>query len=307
MAKVIVMGYHNIGCRCLKLLVSRGITVAAVFTHADDPKEVCWFQSMPELAKSLDIPVYVPEDPNTPEWISRIQEIKPDVIFSFYYRKMVSQKILDIPRYGAINMHGSLLPKYRGRSPVNWQILHGETEGGVTLHYMVRQADAGDIIGRKKVPIGPDETALEVFTKLEPAAEALLGEHVDKILTGTAPRYAQDPFEATYFGGRKPEDGKIIWESSAQDIHNLVRAVTIPYPGAFGFLHDKKIMVWRTKWRSELPQWQSMKPGTVFTYENQLWIKAGQGVLLPLEISESEKGQPMIPSESLLKNGDVLT
>lgn len=305
--KVVVMGYHNIGCRCLKVLVARGVSVEAVFTHQDDPKEEHWFGSLADLARSYNIPVYFPENPNTPEWLTLLKNIQPDVIFSFYYRLMIAQGILDIPRYGAINLHGSLLPKYRGRCPVNWQILKGETESGVTLHHMVKSADAGDIIAQKSVPIGPDETALELFKKLEVAAEELLAEQLEGILSGTAPRHPQDRSKASYFGGRKPEDGRIDWCSSAQEIHNLVRAVTTPYPGAYGFLNWQKIMIWKTRWHEDGPESQKVLPGTVFPWQNQLCIKAGKGFIEPLNVSlgaKEEKSPP--PVHALLTPGNVL-
>jgi methionyl-tRNA formyltransferase len=308
MKKVIVMGYHNIGCRCLKVLVSRGVLVSAVFSHLDDPKEVCWFDSISELAKSYRIPVLYPENPNTPEWLARIRALAPDVIFSCYYRKMLSEELLAIPRYGGINMHGSVLPKYRGRSPVNWQLVHGEIEGGITMHYMVRKADAGDIIGQKKIAIGPDDTALDVFQKVEPAAADLLQEYLDAILDGTAPRIKQDISQGSYFGGRKPDDGKIMWTWPARQVHNLVRAVTVPYPGAFTFLGDKKLMVWRSKCYEEMPAWQDIKPGQVFDHEGKLLIKAATGAIEALQIAwPGQQQSEFVTADVLLKTGDMLS
>lgn len=307
MKKVIVMGYHNIGCRGFRLLMDREIHVAAVFTHIDNPQERCWFNSLSDLARSYGVPVYYPENPNSVEWISLIQKMAPDVIFSFYYRHMLSQQLLDIPRFGAVNMHGSLLPHYRGRCPVNWQIINGETRGGVTLHYMVRKADAGDIIAQQSVPIGPDDTALDVFQKLEPAAESLLDEYLAGILNGNAPRYPQNIDMGSYCGGRKPEDGKIDWSHSAREIHNLVRAVTTPYPGAFTFHNESKVMIWKTIRREGSPDGQELKPGQVFLWRDEIVVKAGEGVLQPVEISLANQEQSTgVKPAHLLKPGDVL-
>jgi methionyl-tRNA formyltransferase len=161
------------------------------------------------------------------------------------------------------------------------------------------------MIGQKEVPIGPDDTALDVFQKLEPAAEEVLGKHLEGILNGTAPRHPQDHSQATYFGGRKPEDGKILWNVSAREIHNLVRAVTYPYPGAFGVLRGQKIMIWKTKVQEALPEWKKLPPGTVFVHEAKLLIKAGSGAIEPVEISAGEKKESA-PPDLLLTPGDIV-
>ena len=126
---------------------------------------------------------------------------------------MIPEAVLDLPSLGAFNMHGSLLPKYRGRAPVNWAVLHGETQIGATLHTMVKQADAGDMIDQEAVSIGPRETAFEVMRKVQQAACVVLERQVKALLAGTAPRIPQDDSQATYFSGRKPEDGRIDWNT----------------------------------------------------------------------------------------------
>jgi len=146
---------------------------------------------------------------------------------------MLPPEVLALARKGAFNMHGSLLPKYRGRAPVNWAILKGESETGATLHEMVTKPDAGRIVDQERVPIGPDETAAEVFAKVSDAAETVLKRSLPYLLAGTASLKKQDLSKGSYFGGRRPEDGRIDWSKSALEIHNLVRAVAPPYPGAF--------------------------------------------------------------------------
>jgi UDP-4-amino-4-deoxy-L-arabinose formyltransferase/UDP-glucuronic acid dehydrogenase (UDP-4-keto-hexauronic acid decarboxylating) len=149
--KAIVLAYHNIGCVGIEALLKNGYEIAAVFTHNDNPNENIWFNSVAELASSHGIPVFAPEDINHPLWIQKIIEIDPDILFSFYYRNMVASEILDIPSSGCLNLHGSFLPKYRGRCPLNWVLVNGETETGITLHYMTPRADDGDIVGQKKI------------------------------------------------------------------------------------------------------------------------------------------------------------
>ncbi len=246
MSRAVVFAYHNVGHRCLNVLLAHGVDVALVVTHQDNPHENIWFDSVQKLAELHDIPVITPEDPNTPEVIERIRAVQPDFIFSFYYRLMLKQALLDIPARGALNMHGSLLPKYRGRVPVNWAIIHGETETGATLHYMTAKPDNGDIVAQQAVPILPDDTAHEVFQKVTVAAEMALHGVMPALLAGKAPRSKQDLSLGGYFGGRKPQDGEIDWAQSAQNIHNLVRAVAPPYPGATTTLLGQPMRILQT-------------------------------------------------------------
>jgi UDP-4-amino-4-deoxy-L-arabinose formyltransferase/UDP-glucuronic acid dehydrogenase (UDP-4-keto-hexauronic acid decarboxylating) len=163
--KVVVLGYHSIGCAGIEALLANGFEITAVFTHVDDPNENVWFDSVAELAAEKGIPVYAPEDINHPVWEQRIRDMEPDLIFSFYYRNMLKSQILEIPKAGCINLHGSLLPAYRGRCPINWALVNGETETGVTLHYMTPKADAGDIIAQRNIAISYFDTAKTLFGK----------------------------------------------------------------------------------------------------------------------------------------------
>ena len=246
MSRAVVFAYHNVGVRCLSVLLAQGVDVALVVTHQDNPNETIWFDSVQQLAELHGIPVITPDDPNTPQVIERIRALQPDFIFSFYYRLMLKQALLDIPPRGALNMHGSLLPKYRGRVPVNWAIIHGETETGATLHYMTAKPDNGDIVAQQAVPILPNDTAHEVFQKVTVAAEMALHGVLPSLLAGKAPRIKQDLSMGGYFGGRKPQDGVIDWAQSAQNIHNLVRAVAPPYPGATTTLLGKPMRILQT-------------------------------------------------------------
>ncbi|MBK9162109.1 MAG: formyltransferase [Nitrosomonadales bacterium] len=246
MSRAVVFAYHDVGCRCLNVLLAHGMDVALVVTHRDNPKETIWFDSVQRLAELHDIPVITPENPNAPEVVERIAELQPDFFFSFYYREMLKAPLLAIPKRGALNMHGSLLPKYRGRVPVNWAIIFGETETGATLHYMTEKPDNGDIVARQAIPILPNDTAHEVFRKVIVAAEMTLNDALPALLAGTAPRMKQDLSLGGYFGGRKPEDGIVDWSQSAQQIHNLVRAVAPPYPGATTTLMGKPMRILQT-------------------------------------------------------------
>jgi methionyl-tRNA formyltransferase len=230
MPRAVVFAYHNVGVRCLRVLLAHGVDVALVVTHTDSPLETIWFDSVAATARECGIDTIAPENANTPDLLARIEALAPEFLFSFYYRSMLAAPLLAVARQGAFNLHGSLLPRYRGRAPVNWAVLHGEQETGATLHCMTTKADAGDIVAQTRVPILPDDTAREVFDKVTVAAEITLDGVLPALIAGTAPRRPQDAASASYFGGRRPEDGIIDWKRDALSIHNLVRAVAPPYP-----------------------------------------------------------------------------
>lgn len=247
MSRAVVFAYHNVGVRCLKVLLAHGVEIPLIVTHTDNPSEIIWFDSVAQLAADYDIPFITPDDPNTPEVLAQVAEAKPDFMFSFYYRHMLKKGLLEIPAKGAFNMHGSLLPQYRGRVPVNWAVIRGEKETGATLHVMNEKPDNGAIVDQQAVPILPDDTAFEVFHKVTSAAEVCLNRCLPGLLAGTAVLTAQDLSQGGYFGGRKPEDGKIDWKQSAGTIHNLVRAVAPPYPGAFTRLAGLPMRLLKTR------------------------------------------------------------
>ena len=239
----VVFAYHTVGVRSIKTLLARGIDIRLVVSHGDSANETIWFESVAALCEEQGIPRITPDNPNTPEIIAQIAALKPDFIFSFYYRNMLSAEVLEIASCGAYNLHGSLLPKYRGRVPVNWAVLHGETETGATLHEMTVKPDAGAIIAQTRVPILPDDTAFEVFGKLSVAAEQTLWNALPSLIAGTAIKIPNDLSQGSYFGGRKPEDGRIDWSQSAQQVYNLHRAVAPPYPGAFTEQDGEKFII----------------------------------------------------------------
>jgi UDP-4-amino-4-deoxy-L-arabinose formyltransferase/UDP-glucuronic acid dehydrogenase (UDP-4-keto-hexauronic acid decarboxylating) len=260
--KTIVLAYHDIGCTGINQLIEQGFDIQAVFTHNDDPGENLWFSSVAETAVAHGLQVYAPENINHPLWVEKIRELQPDIIFSFYYRNMVGKEILEIPQHGCLNLHGSMLPKYRGRCPVNWVIINGEQETGVTLHYMVEKPDAGDIVGQQAVEIGDDDTALELHGKLNLASATLLGSTLPAIRAGSHKKQPQDHALASYYGGRTPADGQIDWQQSGTTVRNLVRGVTRPYPGAFTYLGNRKCFFWKVQ---TVPGQPDEAPGTVLS------------------------------------------
>ncbi len=246
MTRAVVFAYHDVGRRCLSVLLDQRVAVPLVVTHRDNPGENIWFGSVAALARERGIEALTPEDPNAPEIVERVRALRPDFLFSFYYRLMLKPGLLATPKRGAFNMHGSLLPKYRGRAPVNWAVLHGETETGATLHEMVEKPDAGRIVDQEAVPILPDDLAVDVFAKVTGAAERVLARSLPKLIDGSAALRPQDLSRGSYFGGRKPEDGRIDWSVPAKRVHDLVRALAPPYPGAFTEVERKRLRLLRT-------------------------------------------------------------
>lgn len=273
--KAIVLAYHNIGCAGIEALLRHKVEIAAIFTHKDNPHETIWFRSVAELAAAQAIPVYAPDDINHPLWLDKISQLRPDILFSFYYRQMVKPALLRIPAQGCLNLHGSLLPKYRGRCPINWVLLNGEKETGLSLHYMTSKADDGDIVAQLRVPISPSDTALTLFNKMTAGATGLLDDILPKLIAGTAQRQPQDHAQASYYGGRRPEDGEIDWTRPASAIANQVRALTRPYPGAFTQIGERKLFIWAA---AAAAAKAAAEPGLVLQ-ARPLTIACGQGSL----------------------------
>ncbi|WP_031405527.1 formyltransferase [Thiomonas sp. FB-Cd] len=245
--RAVVFAYHNVGVRCLRTLLARGMQVDLVVTHPDDPAEAQWFDSVAAVAREHGILVEFVDQTIAPAVLERVKRLEPDYVFSFYFRRMLPVELLQAARVAALNMHGSLLPKYRGRAPVNWAVLHGEAETGATLHIMQAKPDAGDIVAQQAVPILPDDTAKDVFDKVTVAAEIALWGVLPQLQRGVVPRQRNDLAQGSYFGGRKPEDGCIDWHRHAQAIYNLIRAVAPPYPGAFFSVSGHRLIVARAR------------------------------------------------------------
>jgi methionyl-tRNA formyltransferase len=285
-----VFAYHSVGVRCLEAVRAAGIDVGVVVTHEDDPNEAVWFENVAARARLYGIPVIAPEDPNRRETVDRIRAVAPDLLLSFYYRRMLGAELLALPRLGAYNLHGSLLPKYRGRAPVNWAILHGERETGATLHEMVAKPDAGRVVDRERVPILPNDTAREVLEKVAVAAEIVLERSLPALCAGTAKLVPQDLAAGSYFGARRPEDGAVDTRWPAKRIHDLVRAVAPPYPGAFLDVRGRRLRLLRT-FDSGLPFGPAGQPALV-AESGALVLRAADGGRLVVLAAELD-GAPL--------------
>ncbi|WP_047286573.1 MULTISPECIES: bifunctional UDP-4-amino-4-deoxy-L-arabinose formyltransferase/UDP-glucuronic acid oxidase ArnA [Pseudomonas] len=304
--KAVVFAYHDIGCAGIEALLNAGYEIAAVFTHADDPKENTFYGSVAQLCARKGIAVHAPEDANHPLWIERIAKLNPDYLFSFYYRNLLSEPLLATASKGAFNLHGSLLPHYRGRAPANWVLVKGETETGVTLHRMVKRADAGAIIAQERVAIERSDTALTLHHKLRDAAASLLRDTLPALAQGKITETAQDESKASYFGRRTAADGKIDWQRPAEELFNLVRAVTQPYPGAFCAVGEHKLIVWSAEVAKGN---EGQAPGRVISVD-PLRIACGQDSLVITSGQRNANGLflggPQLANELGLVDGSLL-
>ena len=298
MTRAVVFAYHNVGVRCLAVLLRHGVTIPLVVTHQDNPDETIWFDSVAALAAKHGIAVITPEDPNAPEVVAQVRATQPDFLFSFYYRNMLKAPLLAIAPRGNYNMHGSLLPQYRGRVPVNWAIIHGATETGATLHAMTEKPDNGAIVSQEAITIGIDDTAQEVFNAVTGAAARALERVLPALIAGTAPHTPQDLSQGGYFKGRRPEDGRIDFSWSGVRIHNFVRALTRPYPGAFTDIAGKHVLIWRTgleplgdKGLDGMPI-ENPLPPTLFEENGELVLRCADGVRLRIRELEVD-GAPV--------------
>ena len=300
-ARCVLFAYHEMGSACLEALIAMGAPIAALFTHRDTPGEEIWWRSCAEMARANSIAVHTPEKIGAEE-IAQIAALRPAIIYSFYYRNLLPPELITLAPLGAYNLHGSLLPKYRGRAPVNWMLANGEREAGATLHHMVARADAGDIVAQRAVEITDDDTALTLYRKIVPLGAALIREYHPLIAAGIAPRRAQNLAQGSYFGRRTAEDGRIDWRWPERRIFNLVRAVTHPYPGAFGFIEGRKVYIWTAKIAVE--DGTRGTPGTIIAEraDGAIEVAAGVGSVIVSRV-QFEGGDEASPREVLTASG----
>jgi len=285
----VVFAYQEMGYECLRMLFELGAPIKALFTHEDNPEEEIWWHSCADLARARSTPVFTDDKVNQ-GLVNRIATIKPAIIYSFYYRHLLSDSILNLAPRGAFNLHGSLLPAYRGRAPVNWVLVNGESKTGVTLHHMVAQADAGDIVAQREIPIDDSDTALSLYRKMVPAGADLIRRMHPLIAAGSAPRSPQNLAQGSYFGRRRPEDGRIDWNWPARRVFNLVRGVTHPYPGAFCFADGRKLLVWSAAISAEYGN--QAAPGTVIRRtRDSIEVACGAGAVRLLKVEFERKAE----------------
>ncbi|MEO5923616.1 MAG: methionyl-tRNA formyltransferase [Bryobacteraceae bacterium] len=273
------MGTPAFAVPSLEKLVEAGHRVLAVFTQPDRPKGRGQKESMPpvkEAALRLGLPVFQPERVRVPEVVEQLAAMKPDVMIVVGYGQIIPQSILDIPPAGIINLHASLLPKYRGAAPIQWAIARGETRTGNTTMRINAGLDTGDMLLKQELEIGPEETSVELGPRLAMAGAELLVETLAKL--DTIQPEPQDHSQATWAPVIKKEDGRIDWSMGAPEMINRMRAFT-PWPGCYGFLREQRLHIWKAK-----PAERALPPGALRVDGRRLFAGCGQGSLELLEV-----------------------
>jgi methionyl-tRNA formyltransferase len=247
--RILFAGHQKWACLTLERLVLDGHTIVGVITEKDefdkqgykDFAEFGCYASLKEIATSLGLEVYQPDDINSPDFLKVIEEMRPEIIVIVSYHGIIRKQLLE--KYKIINAHGALLPFYRGRAPINWAIINGEKYTGVTVHFVDSGIDTGDIILQETMTIGPDDTAIEVLKKTLPIYPRLVSDALHLIESGKVKSTKQSMFEGSYFPKRTEKDGRIDWNRTSVDIYNFIRALARPYPGAFTYIDGKKLCI----------------------------------------------------------------
>jgi len=279
------MGTPEFAIPSLDMLLKEGYDVAAVVTQPDKPKGRGNKMSPPpvkEYAMEHGIEVLQPEKVKTEEFVEKIKAINPDLLVTAAYGKILPKSVLDIPKHGCINVHGSLLPKYRGAAPIQWSIINGEKVTGITTMYTDVGMDTGDMLVKAEIEITEDMTAGELHDKLSVLGAEVLKETLKRLENGTLERIPQNDEEATYAPMMTKETGCIDWSKSSREIHNLVRG-TNPWPGAYTFYNDKKMKIWMTSVISD--EEHDSKAGTILKVSKDgIVVACGLGKLIIKEI-----------------------
>ena len=274
--RIAFLGNHTVGVRALGTLAS-AVDVVAVVAHPPDPEDGVRYESVFEFAKKHGLPA-IRGKPGQTHVRELLQEASPELIWVTDYRYLLPIELIDQARLGAVNLHPSLLPRYRGRAPVNWAILHGESELGLTAHFIDEGMDSGDIILQAPFRLERNEDVGDALNKLLPIYEAVTREVIGFFEGDQIPRRKQDESKATCFPARRPDDGQIDWDRPAEEVLNLIRAVASPYPGAFSFLDNARVRFWKAcPTRREAPA----QSGDVIRIESRgPVIACGEGALV---------------------------
>ncbi|WP_066453004.1 methionyl-tRNA formyltransferase [Anaerotruncus rubiinfantis] len=293
--RIVFMGTPDFAVPCLARLIADGHEIAGVFTQPDKPKgrgmKLCP-PPVKELALERNLPVYQPEKMKDGAALQILRELKPELIVVVAFGRILPKDILDLPPYGCINVHGSLLPRYRGAAPIQWSVLNGDETAGVTTMYLAEGLDTGDMILKKETPVGPEETSGELFDRLSVLGAEALSETVALIAAGKARRTPQDDSLSCYAPMLTKQDAKIDFTKSAREVHNLVRGMS-PWPVAHTTLDGKTLKVHRTRTAEG-----SGAPGEVLEDGRRLVVACGEGAVEFLEI-QAEGSRRMAAADYL--------
>ena len=297
MNKTIAFAYHNIGVSGLKKLIKYNYELKLVVTHIDNKTEKIWFKSVSNLCREKGIRFLYYEKTSFSKLLKIINLIKPEYIFSFYFRKIFPREIIGLANVSFMNMHGSYLPNYRGAAPLNWQIICGERKGGVTLHKVNEKIDAGEIICQKSFRINKKDNPVILSKKINKKSELILEEVLPNIKSKIKNAKKQVLKGSKVFKKRKPEDGKIFWKESAIKINDLVRGITNPYPGAFTFYNNNKITIWESRIDYTKKAKSTKRFGYFYKDKRYYKVITGNGILTLIKVSNNYS----LPKEGAFK------
>lgn len=291
--KIVFLGNHTVGVRTMRVL-AQGADLAGVVAHPVDPEDGVRYESVFAAAKELAAPV-IRASGKSDALARFVAELQPDLLWVTDYRYLLPPPILTLPTLGVINLHPSLLPRYRGRAPVNWAILHGETRLGLTAHWVDAGMDTGDIIARRAFDLAQDQDVGDALDMLYPLYEAITAEVLGHLRRGDMPRIAQDAAQASAFPRRTPADGRVEWSRPAAQVWNLIRAVAAPYPGAFTPWQGGAVRIWRAAGIRAFDPGEHPEPGEVreTTGEATLLVSCADA-WLRIEKWELEGGAPTL-------------
>ncbi|ANS74995.1 methionyl-tRNA formyltransferase [Paenibacillus yonginensis] len=309
---IVFMGTPQFAVPSLEMLLAEGYNIVGVVTQPDRPqgrKKVLTPTPVKEAALKHGIPVLQPSRLRAPEAVAEVAALKPDLIVTAAYGQILPKSVLDMPKFGCLNVHGSLLPKYRGGAPIQRSIMSGEKETGVTLMYMAEGLDTGDMIAKVVVPIEYDDTSGTIFDKLSTAGAQLLKEQLPLIIEGRAERIPQNDAESTYAPNLTREDEKIDWTADSESIRNRVRGL-LPFSGAFTLWNGEVFKIWELSVLKENGGGSGQTPGTVLSLSDKgIEVQAGSGVVLLTRVQPAGK-KAMAASEFVrggqMKQGEVL-
>ena len=297
--KILYIGNHNIGVMCLNELIHRGHEVVAVIGIPEDPNEKNYYASVVHAAKEHAIQAYTPQNVNNPDLVNTFRELQPDLITVISYRQILRKPIIDIPTLGVINLHGALLPKFRGGSPINWALIKGEKETGVTIHYIDEGVDTGPIIKQSAIPIAYDDTVVTLFDKVTQAGFEIFQDVIGYFESGDVPKKTNIKADGSYYRRRTPEQGLIDWNQDAVSVYNLIRALVPPFPGAFSYFDGRKVII---EWGLPVSVSKATaSPGEIIVFQHmgQHAIATGGGAILPQRVNVEGLGSG--PPEELFQ------
>lgn len=287
MKKTVVFGYHNIGISGIKKLIKHNFEIKLVVTHLDNKNENIWFKSVAEFCKKNEINFIYFEKSNFVKLIKIIELIKPEYIFSFYFRKIFPKEIISLASISFLNMHGSYLPKYRGAAPLNWQIICGERKGGVSLHKVNEKIDGGDIVYQKSIRIYKKDNPISLSKKINKTSEIILEKVLPNIERKIKNAKKQLLKGSKIYKKRFAKDGKIFWGNSVIQINNLIRGVTYPYPGAFTYYQNNKIIIWKSRIDYTKREKSNKKFGYFYKDKRYYKVLTAEGTLIITKMSKN--------------------